>query len=105
MMRFFNSAIYRRFLLALFYVIVAAAAFNGFYAKWRLNDGHAPHSLASMVDGTAYRPYVYRQLVPAVANGIQDDAWVLLEGDGDPLVRAAAGSLGRELRRTRIRPT
>lgn len=71
MMRFFNSAIYRSFLLALFYVIVAAAAFNGFYAKWRLNDGHAPHSLASMVDGTAYRPYVYRQLVPAVANGIQ----------------------------------
>jgi len=71
MMRFFNAAGYRRFLMALLYVVVAAAAFNGFYTKWRLNDGHGPHSLASMVDGTAYRPYVYRQLVPAAANGIQ----------------------------------
>ena len=72
MNRFFNSLGYRRFLLAMLYVMVAAAAFNGFYTKWRLNDGHGPHSLASMVDGTAYRPYVYRQFAPAIANGIQD---------------------------------
>ncbi|MEN4920054.1 hypothetical protein ABE485_15380 [Achromobacter spanius] len=72
MTRFFNCAGYRRFLMALLYVMVAAAAFNGFYTKWRLNDGHGPHSLASMVDGTAYRPYVYRQFAPAIANGIQD---------------------------------
>ncbi|EHK63837.1 hypothetical protein [Achromobacter arsenitoxydans] len=71
MIRFFNSVGYRRFLLALLYVMVAAAAFNGFYTKWRLNDGRAPQSLASMVDGTAYRPYVYRQFAPAIANGIQ----------------------------------
>jgi len=72
MIRFFNSVGYRRFLLVMLYVMVAAAAFNGFYTKWRLNDGHGPHSLASMVDGTAYRPYVYRQFAPAIANGIQD---------------------------------
>ncbi|WP_312437382.1 hypothetical protein [Achromobacter sp.] len=72
MIRFFNSVGYRRFLLAMLYVMVAAAAFNGFYTKWRLKDGHGPHSLASMVDGTAYRPYVYRQFAPAIANGIQD---------------------------------
>lgn len=72
MIRFFNSVGYRRFLLAMLYVLVAAAAFNGFYTKWRLNDGHGPHSLASMVDGTAHRPYVYRQFAPAIANGIQD---------------------------------
>ena len=71
MRRFFHAPAYRRFLMVLLYVIVAATAFNGFYAKWRLNDGHTPLSLASMVDGTAYRPYVYRQLVPAAANGIQ----------------------------------
>ncbi len=71
MNRFFNSLGYRRFLMVLLYVMVAAAAFNGFYTKWRLNDGHGPHSLASMVEGTAYRPYVYRQFVPAIANGIQ----------------------------------
>lgn len=72
MIRFFNSVGYRRFLLAMLYVMVAAAAFNGFYTKWRLKDGHGPHSLASMVDGTAHRPYVYRQFAPAIANGIQD---------------------------------
>jgi len=72
MIRFFNSVGYRRFLLAMLYVMVAAAAFNGFYTKWRLNDGHGPHSLASMVEGTAHRPYVYRQFAPAIANGIQD---------------------------------
>lgn len=71
MMGFFTSAGYRRFLMALLYVVVAAAAFNGFYTKWRLNDGHGPSSLASMVEGSAYRPYVYRQFAPALANGIQ----------------------------------
>ena len=71
MNRFFDSAGYRRFLLVLLYGVVAAAAFHGFYTKWRLNDGHVPHSLASMVQGTADRPYVYRQFAPALANGIQ----------------------------------
>lgn len=72
MSRLFNSVGYRRFLLAVLYVAVAAAVFNGFYTKWRLKDNHAPHSLASMVAGTADRPYVYRQFAPAIANGIQD---------------------------------
>lgn len=71
MNRLFDSAGYRRFLLVLLYGVVAAAAFHGFYTKWRLNDGHVPHSLASMVQGTADRPYVYRQFAPALANGIQ----------------------------------
>ncbi|PTX03111.1 hypothetical protein DBL07_11880 [Achromobacter mucicolens] len=71
MQRFFNSAWYRGFLLCCAYVVVAAAVMNGFYTKWRLNDGHAALGLAQMVEGTAYRPYVYRQLLPALANGIQ----------------------------------
>ncbi|MCU1354026.1 MAG: hypothetical protein JWM05_3235 [Acidimicrobiales bacterium] len=41
----------------------------------------------------------------AVANGVHPDAWLLVEGDGDPLLRMASGSLGRELRSVRIRPT
>ncbi|WP_313625057.1 hypothetical protein [Achromobacter sp.] len=71
MIQFFNSVGYRRFLMAMLYVVVAAAAFNGFYTKWRLYDGHSPSSLGSMVEGTADRPYVYRQFAPAIANGIQ----------------------------------
>ncbi|MEN4920053.1 hypothetical protein ABE485_15375 [Achromobacter spanius] len=71
MKRFFSSAGYRWFLLLCAYIVVAAAVMNGFYTKWRLNDGHPALGLAQMVDGTAHRPYVYRQFVPALANGIQ----------------------------------
>jgi hypothetical protein len=57
---------------ALFFA-VAAAAFSGYYQKWHFAEADMPgeHSRASfegMVDGTAYRPYVYRQLLPALAN-------------------------------------
>ncbi|WMD19767.1 hypothetical protein RAS12_24620 [Achromobacter seleniivolatilans] len=72
MKRFFTGAGAAAGLLCLFYIVIAAAAFNGFYTKWRLNDAHEPHSLSSMVDGSAYRPYVYRQFVPDIANRIQD---------------------------------
>lgn len=71
MTRFFRRSGYRWFLLFCAYTVVAAAVFNGFYTKWRLNDGHPALGLAQMVDGAAHRPYVYRQLVPAMANGIQ----------------------------------
>jgi len=71
MKRFFRSAGYHWFLLACAYVVVAAAVMNGFYTKWRLNDGRPALGLSLMVEGTAHRPYVYRQFVPALANGIQ----------------------------------
>lgn len=71
MKRFFRSAAYRWFLLSCAYVVVAAAVMNGFYTKWRLNDGHPALGLSQMVEGTAHRPYVYRQFVPTLANGIQ----------------------------------
>lgn len=71
MQRFFNSAWYRGFLLCCAYIVVAGAVMNGFYTKWRLNDGHSALGLAQMVEGTAHRPYVYRQFLPALANGIQ----------------------------------
>jgi hypothetical protein len=59
-------------LFALFFV-AAAASFNGYYQKWHFAEADMPgdHSRASfesMVDGTAWRPYVYRQLLPTIAN-------------------------------------
>ncbi|QVQ25835.1 hypothetical protein [Achromobacter deleyi] len=71
MTRFFSSAGYRWFLLSCAYVVIAAAVINGFYTKWRLNDGHPALGLSQLVEGTAHRPYVYRQFLPALANGIQ----------------------------------
>ncbi|HYG45728.1 MAG TPA: hypothetical protein VEA17_22605 [Bordetella sp.] len=71
MNRLFGSRFYSHFLLLFFSLMVAAASFNGFYTKWRLNDGHRSLGLSYMVEGTAARPYVYRQLVPSMANALQ----------------------------------
>lgn len=58
------------FLLILVYVIVAAASFHGYFSKWGFMDSYASASLARILDGTAERPYVYRQLIPQMANAI-----------------------------------
>lgn len=41
----------------------------------------------------------------ALANGIQPDAVVVIEGDVEPLLRAASGAILSELRSIRIRPS
>jgi hypothetical protein len=71
MNRFFRSGGYRQFLLIMLYLAVAAASFSGFYAKWRLGDGNTAYGIERVLDGTAARPYVYRQLIPSLANAIQ----------------------------------
>ena len=70
----FNHTAPFALLFALFFV-AAAASFNGYYQKWHFAEADMPgdHSRASfetMVDGTAWRPYVYRQLLPTIANRI-----------------------------------
>lgn len=58
-------------LLFSFFFIVAAAAHSGFFAKWSLrdaSDSNNRYSVEAMLDGTAHKPFVYRQLVPALAN-------------------------------------
>ena len=59
-------------LLAAAYWVVAAAAFSGFVGKWGLRDGSTGFSTAMMVDGSANRPWVYRQLVPQLAHSLND---------------------------------
>jgi len=58
-------------------LFVSAAAHHGFFSKWALRDneayyGHMPFSAAQMLDGTAATPYVYRQLLPTIADGVYD---------------------------------
>lgn len=56
--------------------VVAAASFNGYYTKWHFletrqgypTSGHA--TFEQLVDGTAWRPFIYRQMIPILANGI-----------------------------------
>jgi len=56
------------FLLIFAYFIVAAASFNGYFTKWAFRDTDPRFSIDVMLDGTAYRPAVYRQLIPQIAN-------------------------------------
>lgn len=52
-----------------FFWMVAAASFSGYVGKWGLRDNTARFSLEAMLDATADRPFVYRQLLPLIANG------------------------------------
>ena len=58
------------FLLLCLYFLAAASSCNGFYLPWGLRDGQWGYSLPAMVDGTAARPFVYRQLLPIIANAV-----------------------------------
>ena len=65
---------YRLSCFILFY-LAAAASFNGSIDKWHLDDiqfgsTHGTGSLESAIDGTGGRPFVYRQLLPTLANQI-----------------------------------
>ena len=59
-------------LLILFIIFaVSAASFEGFFAKWTFRDTDKPiYSFESMYNGTAERPFVYRQLLIKTAKGI-----------------------------------
>jgi len=50
--------------------LIAAISFGGFFEKWAFRDDKAGHSAVEMLNGSAERPYVYRQLLPATANMI-----------------------------------
>lgn len=58
----------RSVMLLCTYLLVAAAAFCGMFSKHGFDDGPLSTSLTATLDGTASRPYVYRQLLPAIAN-------------------------------------
>lgn len=53
---------------------VAAATNAGFIAKWGLRDKWDMFGIETMLDGTARRPFVYRQLAPLIANVLDRQA-------------------------------
>ena len=59
------------FVMVVMYWAASASAFNGYYDKWKFFDGNPAQSLNATLDGTASQPYVYRQLLPRIANGVQ----------------------------------
>lgn len=47
--------------------VAAAATHQGFYSKWNLRDSANRFGIHKIIDGTAHKPFVYRQLVPEIA--------------------------------------
>jgi hypothetical protein len=56
-------------LLIFIYYLAAAASFSGFFIKWHFAED-TDTSLPRMLNGTAKRPFVYRQLLPMTANAL-----------------------------------
>lgn len=61
--------------LLVLFVMASAASFSSFYQKWHFREagarGYDPGvEFSQMIDGTARRPYIYRQLLPDIANGL-----------------------------------
>ena len=79
MRKFFDSvplknAMNKILLIFIFYT-VAAASFNGFFTKWAFRDffynPNENYTFEMMYDGTAERPFVYRQLMISIAKEIR----------------------------------
>jgi hypothetical protein len=60
----------RRVIFATLLFFAAIASFNGFFSKNGFLDTPGPgvRSFTASVDGISHRPYIYRQLVPGIAN-------------------------------------
>lgn len=69
-----QSGLYYFICSALLFVVAAAASFNGFYAKYHFREyglyTYPATAFDRMVDGTADRPFVFRQMLPQLANWI-----------------------------------
>lgn len=61
------------FLLFVIFWMISAASFSGYISKWGLRDGELRNGIEVMLDGTAHKPFVYRQLAPAIANFADDN--------------------------------
>ena len=62
------SALSRRLIYAALLFFTAASSFYGFYNKLKFREGYKLVGFEAIVEGTANRPYIDRQLIPTVAN-------------------------------------
>ena len=67
-MRNFDSAKWIKKLMLIFLILtVSAAGFCGFFVKWALRDDAETFGFTAMIENTAKRPFIHRQLVPVIA--------------------------------------
>jgi hypothetical protein len=83
-----TSSLKKNFIIFSVFWLVALATYSGFIAKWGLRDGisnsDSRYGIAEMLNGTAHKPFVYRQFIPTTANIIADhtpEKFINLVGD------------------------
>ena len=78
----------------IFYVLTVSSLFmimslytvHGFLLHWSLREGDERFGFEKMLDGSAERPFVYRQLVPAMVKAV-DGRYALASVDRKPIGR------------------
>ena len=70
-----SARIFHRMCLLVLLVVASASSFSAFYQKWHFREQGARGTdlvaeFDRMIEGTANRPYIYRQLLPDLANGL-----------------------------------
>ena len=68
-----STRLFHRMCLVVLLTLVSASSFSAFYEKWHFREQGARGTdliveFDRMIDGTASRPYIYRQLLPDIAN-------------------------------------
>jgi len=72
-MKSFLDYFIKYFLIGIIFYVAAAASNLGFYQKWSQHEYESTrYSINQMLDGSAHRPFVYRRLVPTIANLMGD---------------------------------
>lgn len=61
------DAIIRRLLLVFLVLTVSAAGFCGFFLKWSFREDSTAFGFTAVMENTARRPFVHRQLIPQIA--------------------------------------
>lgn len=70
-MRNFDAEKWIKKLMLIFLILtVSAAGFCGFFVKWALRDDAETFGFTAMIENTAKRPFIHRQLVPVIAKSI-----------------------------------
>ncbi len=70
-----STRLFHRMCLLVLLVVVSASSFSAFYQKWHFREQGARGTdliaeFDRMIEGTANRPYIYRQMLPDAANGL-----------------------------------
>jgi len=73
--KIFSTQLFHGMCLAVLLIVASAASFSAFYEKWHFREQGARGTdliaeFDRMIDGSANRPYIYRQLLPDLANSL-----------------------------------